>query len=532
MSASRSPDRTPDQLAETLSRASAWSTKTSPIHWIQTHISHVFLVGDRVFKLRKSVCLSFLDFGSTEARNADCLREVALNRRLASTVYLGVAPILCEGDSISIGPIQESLYDATLEHVVVMRRLTEGRDALALLEGGQLEFAHIEAIADRLETFHAVQALGRPAPWSESSWFKDIADPTLACLPAIAESKAVPDARLTALEATARERLEGLRPHFESRRQHGCAVDGHGDLHLDHVWFEGSQDDPLIIDCVEFSDDLRRIDRASEVAFLAMDLRYRDRADLAEAFLDAYANRVDDHDLFGVVDFFTAYRALVRAKVAALATQQPTIEAAQRDRARRSALQHLELAESLLETRSNPELIVLCGSVGSGKSSVARHLARTGHGISIASDRVRKILAGLPIDTHQKEAPDQGLYRPDQKDAVYHGLLERAAPILDSGRNAILDASFSRRRWRDLARAWARDHQTTIRLVEVRCDSAVALARLRERERVGADPSDAGPDFLPISRERFESPSEWPESDRLVIHSDDDDWSKQIEAIS
>jgi predicted kinase len=279
---------------------------------------------------------------------------------------------------------------------------------------------------------------------------------------------------------------------------------------------------------VEFSDGLRRIDRASEVAFLAMDLRYRGRVDFAEGFLDAYANRVDDHDLFGVVDFFAAYRALVRAKVAALAAGQSTIAAPQRAQARLSVDHHLDLAESLLEVRANPELVLICGTVGSGKSSVARQLARSGHGISITSDRVRKILAGLPVASHRKTAPDQGLYRPDRKDDVYRALLERAEPVLESGRNAILDASFSRRRWRTQARAWAKERGIRIRLVEVRCDPEVALSRLRERERLGADPSDAGPDFLPVSRERFEPPDEWPENERLVIRSDEDGWRDRI----
>jgi hypothetical protein len=259
-----------------------------------------------------------------------------------------------------------------------------------------------------------------------------------------------------------------------------------------------------------------------------MDLRYRGHRDLAEAFLDAYANRVDDHDLFEVVDFFAAYRALVRAKVAALAASQSSIAAPQRARARQSVERHLGLAEALLDPPAKAGLLLMCGTVGSGKSSVARQLARTGHGISIVSDRVRKNRAGLAPDEHRKAAPDEGLYEPDQVELVYREMLERAAPILASGRNAILDASFSRRRWRELARDWARERGVPARLVEVRCDPSVALIRLREREQIGADPSDAGPDFLPISRERFESPDEWSEGDRIVIHSDDEGWPGQL----
>jgi aminoglycoside phosphotransferase family enzyme len=83
---------TPDGLARALARRAAWGPGAPEVEWIQTHISHVFLVGERVYKLRKAVVMPFLDFGTRAARNADCGREVALNRRLAETVYLGVAP--------------------------------------------------------------------------------------------------------------------------------------------------------------------------------------------------------------------------------------------------------------------------------------------------------------------------------------------------------------------------------------------------------------------------------------------------------
>ncbi len=509
-----------DEIADALSRNSAWPTDTTTVEWIQTHISHVFLVGDRVFKLRKDVRLPFLDFSTRALRNADCLREIALNRRLAPTIYLGIAPVINQNGRLCIGPTEESHKDAELEHVVVMRRLPSDRDALSMLKSSRLAPHHLDALADRLQKFHASHGLGCPSPWSAEEWFARIEEPTLDCLTAIADSNLLPSTRVDALESETIVRLAALRPRFETRRLGGRAVDGHGDLHLDHVWFEEGNDEPLMIDCIEFNDDLRRIDCASEVAFLAMDFRYRERADLAEMFLHAYASRADDYDLFGVVDFFSAYRALVRAKVAALAALQPSIAAPQRANARLSVESHVALAETLLEPAASGGLILMCGTVGSGKSTVARQLALSGRGIPVASDRVRKALAGLPASARAAVGPDQGIYRPDQTERVYHALFERAAPVLEGGRTAILDASFSTRAQRDAARAWARDHGVAVELIEVRCDPEIARSRLQLRERKGIDPSDAGPDFLPISRERFEPPDEWPASDRQVIWSD------------
>ncbi len=523
------PDRDPgpDALARGLARGPA-GPDAGPVEWIQTHISHVFLVGPRVYKLRKAVRLPFLDFSTLEARNADCLREVALNRRLAPSVYLGVAALSGGADRARIGPVRETLSDPGQEHVVVMRRLPAGRDALSLLERGELGHAELDAIAGRLQRFHDAHTLGRPAPWSTADWLARTAGPVLESLAELASSGLVPDARVASIEARTRALLGRLAPAIEQRRREGRAVDGHGDVHLDHVWLEVGASEPLLIDCLEFDDDLRRIDRASEVAFLAMDLRYRERPGLAEWFLATYATHTDDHGLFAVVDLHAAYRALVRAKVAALAARQSSIDAAQRARARSSGERHLQLAESLLAPRDRAGLVLMCGTVGSGKSSVARALAHQGRGIPIASDRVRKHLAGLDPSQGAAAAPDQGIYRPGWTDRVYAGLLERAAPVVDSGRTAILDASFAQRAQREAARAWAAQRGIPVRLVESRCPTPIARERLEARSRRGGDPSDADAAFLPVSQARFEPPDEWPAADRHVVRTDAQDWEQRL----
>ena len=67
------------------------------------------------------------------------------------------------------------------------------------------------------------------------------------------------------------------------------------------TFFETDEASPIAIDCIEFDPLLRRIDCAAEVAFFAMDLLYRGRADLAERFLAQYAALRDDFQLYGVI---------------------------------------------------------------------------------------------------------------------------------------------------------------------------------------------------------------------------------------
>lgn len=487
---------------------------------IQTHISHVFLRGERVEKLHKAVDLGFIDLGTRARRNADCLAEVRLNRRLAPDVYLGVSPIRHDGTGFTLGTIGDSIDDA-LEHCVVMRRLPEGRDALTLLEAGTLEPAQLDAVAARVAEFHAGQGLGRPAPFSADEWWQCCTGPTRECFESLASSGAdAVDARVLADTAAAWETAAHAHaPDFERRRLEGRAVDGHGDLHLQHVWFEGDGA-PLVIDCLEFRDDLRRIDAACDVAFLAMDLAYRGREDLAERFLRRYARDGDDFDLYRVVDVFVGYRAAVRAKVAAIAAGESEIGADQRRAAAASAERHLEQARRAVAPRGEAAVIAVSGIVGTGKSSAAELLSDARRGVIIATDRVRKRIA--------RPGSGESLYTPERIDAAYTAMLERAAPVLESGRPVVLDATFARQRHREAARALARRHGAPFRFVETRCAADEARRRLTRRSARGDDPSDAGPERYDASAAEYEPVSGLAPEEHIVVATDRPDWREAL----
>jgi aminoglycoside phosphotransferase family enzyme/predicted kinase len=501
------------------------------VEWIQTHLSHVYRTADRVYKFRKPVDLGFVNFLSRAERNADCLREVELNRRLAPDVYLGVAPLL----GSRVGPTAETLSSDAREHCVVMRRLPEGGDALALLARGALTAEKMDALAALLARFHAAHALPAPAPFSPEDWLARCTQPAeenLRVFEACADRVSGPHERV----ARAQELLHAFaRAHadrFERRRCAGRAVDAHGDLHLQHVWYERDDADPIAIDCLEFSERLRRIDAASEVAFLAMDLTYRWAGGLAERFLRSYARESDDFDLYSVVDYFIAYRAGVRAKVAALAARDPAIDSAQRTHAAESARRHLALAASALAPRAKPALVLVGGVVGTGKSTVAAELADLLRGAVVSSDRVRKRLLGVPATARAGSAWRTGAYSTKQTNRTYSGLLARARPVLESGRIAILDATFGRRADRRAAVRFARELGVAAVLVEVGCDAKVARERLARRMAAGTDASDAGPEHHAASKRAFEAPAEWPEKRRARVQTDRDDWRSSLPSLA
>ena len=191
----------------------------------------------------------------------------------------------------------------------------------------------------------------------------------------------IPGSRLAELEQKIRDQLDSLAPDLEQRRAEGRAIDGHGDLHLDHVFFETEDSSPLLIDCLEFNEDLRKVDAASEVAFLAMDLRYRDREDLAEWFLSSYASETDDYGLFPVVNLFSAYRAMVRAKVAALASLQTSISEPQRRNAahQRPKTSHPRRIASRIQTRPRNRGSVRHSGLGQEHRCSASRSIGSGH---------------------------------------------------------------------------------------------------------------------------------------------------------
>lgn len=496
------------------------------LQWIQTHLSHVFLVGQRVFKLHKSVQLPFADFSTREARNQDALSELRLGQRISPDVYLGLIPVQLADGVTRMGELTDEA-DPSHEHLLVMRRLPEGLDALSRVEQGTLDREQIIAVADRVAALHGDERSQAVGPKSRAAELARVSTPMWDTVDSLTRN--LGESAVAGYRKRLELRLGVADAVIERRRREGRFVDGHGDLHLQHVWFEGDGEVTLI-DGLAFSDELRLGDPAAEVAFLAMDLRYRRRSDLAEAFLARYAEMTDDFGLYDIVDLYMSHRAAIRAKVAALAASDPSIPEAQRRDAEQSAVRHLTLAEELLLPVSTGTLTLVCGSIGCGKSTVAADLGEELNAVVIRSDVVRRKLPGFRPGTGS--APNAGAYSTDARDAVYRALLERARPPLCAGRNVVLDASFDRRMMREEAWTFAQEHAASAFLVEVRASPAVVRERLRRRAQAGTDASEAGPELLAMSLERFEKPVEWPSDRKQALSTDDDLWPMEILALA
>jgi uncharacterized protein len=334
------------------------------VRLVQTHASSVFLLPRDVFKLKRHVDLGFLDFTTLERREAACRAEVLLNARLASDVYLGVVPVrrdqqgrasMCAGSAD--GPV--------VDWAVHMRRLPDEQRADMLLATGGLDALAVDAIAVRLARFHAsapsdsgLAALGSPEAIARN--VEENFAQTRTAIDAYVPEGATEIVRWqTAF-------LRGHEALFAQRAASGRVRDGHGDLRLEHVYFE-CPDEPTIIDCIEFNDRFRFADVCADVAFLSMDLEAHGRVDLAERLLARYARESNDFDLYALVDFYESYRAFVRAKVATFLAADADVDEPARVRAAAEARRHFLLA--LAAARRSmllPAVVAVGGIIASG----------------------------------------------------------------------------------------------------------------------------------------------------------------------
>lgn len=489
-----------DALIEALSRPAAYPDHApdARVEVIQTHISVVFLIADEVFKIHKPVDFGFLDFTTLAARRRDCEAEVAVNRALAPDVYRGVVPVVVRDGIVQVvrdgGGGSNELAGEAIEWAVWMRRLPESATFASLLARDALRRDHLARLAARLATFYR-----------DGAALAD-AHPELARLGDVASvhgnqtenfvqlADALPDGSLAgrlldALRSVADATFERLRPRIRARFEAGQVRDTHGDLRLDHVYDLGQPGGLTIIDRIEFSDRFRWADPIADIAFLAMDLRARGAWALARDFARDFAAHYEDAEGLELLEFYVGYRAMVRAKVAAFAANEPELGDMARAAARTRVEARLRLAlVALAQPRDRPCLILVGGLPGSGKSVLAGGLARTANVEWIRADVVRKGLAGIEPTDSGRAAVDGGIYSAEWTERTYAACLDRAAATIREGGRVVVDASFvdGRRRsaFVEAARAWG------VPIVMLIPGAPPAEIRRRLADRVG-DASDA-----------------------------------------
>jgi len=471
------------QLVQALLDPACYPHPVSKVEHLQTHISDILLTGRYAYKLKKPVDLGFLDFSTLAARRFYCEEELRLNRRLAPELYLDVMPITGSPSHPRVGGAAEPI-----EYALRMRQFDQEALLERVLARGELSAGHMDQVAESLAAFHA--AVPAAAPDSAFGSVESITRPALENFEQLQPllDREADVALLRELSCWTRAQHETLASLFETRRRGGFVRECHGDLHLGNmVLIEGRV---RIFDCIEFNPALRWIDVINEAAFLAMDLQRRQRADLAWRFLNRYLEITGDYPGVRLLRYYMVYRAMVRAKVAALRDAQADVARSARQSLQAKCHAHLMLAQQLTTT-AEPALLILHGLAGSGKTTVSQIILEQVGAIRIRSDLERKRLHGLPEAADSGSVVAGGIYTASANAVTYDRLADLAQAVVRGGFAALIDATFLAGAKREQFRLLASKLGCPFAILHVEAAEALLRERISRRAAAGADASEA-----------------------------------------
>ena len=441
-------------------RGETWGFDGQPVEHIETHAAHLFLAGDRAFKMKKPVKLPYLDFSTIEKRKAVLDRELEINRAFAPSIYLRTDEIRGEPVLVMNRFDQQALLSSHSRGIT---------DAMAKELAGMVAASHLLAPQRETPGSEIMKGLGAQL----SNAFTDSPDIFQA-----------DEAR--EFQSLHQRHLTRLSPLLDQRSAQGLVRRCHGDIHCGNiVLLEGK---PTLFDAIEFSEKIATIDVLYDLAFLLMDLGRRDEKRVANLIFNRYLHlRRAEEDLSGLaaLPLFLATRAGVRALVTADLAHE--LEADASAKQRKDALEYFHASMAWLKP-VEPRLICVGGLSGSGKSTLAAKLA---HEIGLApgalhvrSDVERKVLAGVDETVH---LPPES-YSAAASEATYRAIFQRAKAALKAGHSVILDAVFAREEERAAAEELAGSAKARFTGLWLTAGPAILKSRVTGRR---GDASDA-----------------------------------------
>jgi len=446
---------------------------------METHISWVLLTGDYVYKIKKPVDFGFLDYSTLDQRAHFCKEELRLNRRLAPTLYLDVVPVRGSEVAPSLegeGPI--------IEYMVKTRQFKQ-EDLLGNKQrAGTLNPDHIDSLAVTLAAFHGqIDRAGLDTPWGEP---EQVHAPVAQNFEQIRSMLTDPAnlAQLEQLELWAHTTFQRLNPQLAQRKAEGFVRECHGDIYLDNVTMVDGV--VTLFDCIEFNEAFRWTDVMSDVAFMAMDLEDRGLASLSQRFVNGYLEKTGDYSGLMLLNYYKAYRAMVRAKVALLRLGQPGVSDDEREQVLGRYKSYANLAERYTEIPQRFGLLTH-GVSGSGKSTLTLKLVEQLGVIRIRSDIERKRLSGS--SDPGKAAVD--LYSDTRSEQTYTRLGILACQVLSAGYPVVVDATHLKHSQRESIQRRIEEQCAPCVIIHCQAPAETIETWINQRAARGDDPSDA-----------------------------------------
>ncbi len=467
-------------LFDHLKKPGFYGPGVTSVKLLQTHISYVALTGTYAYKVKKPVNFGFLDFSTLDKRKYFCEEELRLNRRLSPEIYLDVLPITKTDSTLELngtGPI--------VDYALKMKEFPQEQLMCNMLKRDAVTEETIDQLCQRLIEFYSSQQ-----PSEEITKFGE--------LPAVKQNIdenfeqtkpmigiTVPRDMFQFVSDAAERFFEKKKAVFKRRMQDGRILDCHGDLHSGNIVI--TDHTIQIFDCIEFNERFRYIDVASDIGFLAMDLDYQNYPYLSSHLIQEYVDRSGDQGIYDVLNFYKSYRAYVRGKVHGFQLNDPHISPEAKQDIVLHAKKYFDLSKYYAELFSRdlpttrPLVFVVSGLTGPGKSTIAQKLAVDYHARQINTDVVRKQHAGIEQYERHHDQFHTGLYTPENIDKTYEYVMELAAQHLREKESVVLDATFQKKSYRDMARSVAQKHHATAIFISCTCPDEVVKRRLEER---------------------------------------------------
>ncbi len=473
-----------------------------------------------LWKIRKPLELKDLDCSTPDKRRQVCEQEIKANQPLAPKVYRDTVPLRFNAQ----GEFHFGEEGDIIDWAAHMVRQPERHRADHRLENQELTDQNLKDIAHELIEFHR-----RPLDWlvSESSshlrrLHSDLQELILSASNPI-QNYLTPD-QLSAFKATQDSFQETHQHEIQKRAMKGRVRNVHGDFRLNHIYID-DQGEISIVDRLEGEAHQLWDDICVDVSSLSMDLKMHGRADLAEYFLTIYADRSDDFDLFPLVGFYESRHAYLRAQKKAYLAGRQAIGTKQQKEADQAAQRLFKLAFSTdRRPLLPPIMVIMSGLVASGKSTVARAVARDISAPVVLSDHARDALLGLHRAEELSSSEWEHAFSPELHDEVYNEVFRRSRLALQSGRPVVVDGCFGSNQLRTNIRGLALECGVPFLFVECHCPEDVIRERLRQRaDRAGIETNT----WIEISdgfKDKWECVEVLPEMEHMVV-----DTSKPLE---
>jgi aminoglycoside phosphotransferase family enzyme/gluconate kinase len=456
------------------------------IEHLETHISHIFLGGGYAYKMKKSLDLGFLDFTSLEKRKYYCEEELRLNSIFAPDIYLEVVPVYKNDGQLSFREEGE-----VVEYLLKMKEFKQEMIMSEIVERGDFSSDLCTELAHKLSRIHEkADSNEEISSYASVEQIRKVAEQNFAQTEKYI-GRSISKKSFERIQSFTLNFIDEHKFLFEKRQEANKIRECHGDLHLKNICI--FKDEIQFFDRIEFNKEFRNIDVVYDLAFLIMDLHFRDESSAATRITNEYFERTGDYEGMALLSFYACMRAYIRGKVISFRLEdesqdQGAIEA--------EAKNYFDLAESYA-AKEKGKLWITCGLSGSGKSTEARRIAAKEPFFIIRSDALRKHLTGVAL---YEKGPDH-IYSAEVSRATYEKLIELADFLTSFGVSVLLDAKFDKRKWRVETMDVAERKELDFKIVYCKATPGELKKRLKERSE---DVSDADASLIDRQVEAFE----------------------------